>query len=64
MKPYAEEMCEYLTPLLRESPVRLETDRTTTPIMPSRLSAKQRRRVEALSTERGYRPFQAWGLHR
>jgi len=63
MKPYADEMREYLLPLLRDGHTREEValpGRSTL----SRLTAKQRRQVESLSTERGYRPFQAWRLSR
>jgi hypothetical protein len=61
MKTYAEEMREFLVPMLRGGNAREEVTRPAR-ITPSRLTAKQRRQVDALSKERGYRPFQAWHL--
>jgi hypothetical protein len=61
MKTYAEEMRELLVPMLQGSHAREEVARPTR-IALSRVTAKQRRQVDALSKERGYRPFQAWHL--
>ncbi len=63
MKPYTDEMREYLLPMLREGQTRKEGALPSCNTLP-RLTAKQRQQVESLSTERGYRPFQAWHLGR
>ncbi len=63
MKPYAEEMREHLGPMLFRTHTWEEVARPS-PHTLSRLTDAQRREVDALSKERGYRPFQVWGTFR
>ncbi len=63
MKPYVEEMREHLLPMIRGSYSR-EKVRPPSCNALARLTARQRRQVDAVSKERGYRPFQAWYLSR
>jgi hypothetical protein len=63
MLPYAEEMRGHLLPMLRSGRIKEEVARPAH-YMVSRLTQRQRRQVDALSKERGYRPFQAWYLSR
>jgi hypothetical protein len=55
-------MREHLVPMLGGGCSKEEVARPARRNACSRLTAKQRRQVEALSTERGYRPFQAWHM--